>query len=40
MRRCDNAACWEAEVTKMINAFGALIGQADAEIIGDYLKAN
>jgi sulfite dehydrogenase (cytochrome) subunit B len=35
-----NAASWEAEVTKMINAFGAPIAQADAKLIGDYLKAN
>jgi hypothetical protein len=35
-----NAAGWDAEVTKMINAFGAPIDQADAKIIGDYLKAN
>jgi hypothetical protein len=35
-----NAAGWDAEVTKMINAFGASIDQADAKIIGDYLKAN
>ena len=35
-----NAAGWDAEVTKMINAFGAPISPADAQIIGDYLKAN
>src|SRR5438105_10811939 len=35
-----NAAVWEAEVTKMIRAFGAPIGDADAKIIIDYLKAN
>jgi hypothetical protein len=35
-----NAAGWDAEVTKMINAFGAPISPADAKIIGDYLKAN
>jgi sulfite dehydrogenase (cytochrome) subunit B len=35
-----NAAGWDAEVTKMINAFGAPIGPGDAKIIGDYLKAN
>ena len=35
-----NAALWEAEVTKMIRAFGAPIGDADAKIIIDYLKAN
>jgi hypothetical protein len=35
-----NAAGWDAEVTKMINAFGAPINPGDAKIIGDYLKAN
>jgi sulfite dehydrogenase (cytochrome) subunit B len=35
-----NAAGWDAEVTKMINVFGAPISAADAKIIGDYLKAN
>ena len=35
-----NAAGWNAEVAKMINAFGAPISAADAKIIGDYLKAN
>jgi mono/diheme cytochrome c family protein len=35
-----NAAGWDAEVTKMINAFGAPISAADAKIIADYLKAN
>jgi sulfite dehydrogenase (cytochrome) subunit B len=35
-----NAAGWDAEVTKMINAYGAPIGPADAKIIGDYLKSN
>jgi mono/diheme cytochrome c family protein len=35
-----NAALWDAEVTKMIKAFGAPIDDADARIIGDYLKAN
>jgi mono/diheme cytochrome c family protein len=35
-----NAAGWDAEVTKMINAFGAPIGPADAKIISDYLKSN
>jgi mono/diheme cytochrome c family protein len=33
-------ASWDAEVAKMINAFGAPIDQADAKIIADYLKAN
>ena len=31
---------WEAEVAKMINAFGAPISEEDAKAIGDYLKAN
>ena len=35
-----NAAGWNAEVTKMINAFGAPIDPADAKIIADYLTAN
>src|SRR5256712_6175481 len=35
-----NAALWEAEVTKMIKAFGAPIGDADAKAIADYLKTN
>jgi mono/diheme cytochrome c family protein len=35
-----NAALWDAEVTKMINAFGAPISEADARVIADYLKAN
>ena len=35
-----SAAAWDAEVTKMINAFGAPIGPADAKIISDYLKSN
>ena len=35
-----NAAGWDAEVTKMINAFGAPIDPADARIIADYLTAN
>ena len=35
-----NAALWDAEVTKMIKAFGAPIDDADAKIISDYLKAN
>jgi sulfite dehydrogenase (cytochrome) subunit B len=35
-----NAAGWDAEVAKMINAFGAPINAADAKIITDYLKAN
>ena len=35
-----NAALWDAEVTKMIKAFGAPISEADAKIIADYLKKN
>ena len=35
-----NAALWDAEVTKMIKAFGAPISDADAEAIKAYLKAN
>ena len=35
-----NAALWDAEVAKMIKAFGAPIGDADAKAIADYLKAN
>jgi hypothetical protein len=33
-----NAALWDAEVTKMRNAFGAPVSDADAKEIGDYLK--
>jgi mono/diheme cytochrome c family protein len=35
-----NAATWDAEVTKMIKAFGAPISDADAKAIADYLKQN
>ena len=35
-----SAAGWEAEVAKMINAFGAPIDQADAMTIADYLNKN
>ncbi len=35
-----SAALWDAEVTKMIKAFGAPIDDADAKAIGDYLKQN
>ena len=35
-----NAAGWNAEVTKMINAFGAPINPADVKPIVDYLTAN
>ena len=33
-----NATLWDAEVTKMIKAFGAPIEETDAKIIADYLK--
>jgi hypothetical protein len=33
-------AVWEAEVTKMIKAFGAPIAEPDAKVIVDYLKQN
>jgi cytochrome c5 len=35
-----DAAHWDAEVAKMIKAFGAPIDPADAKTIGDYLKKN
>jgi hypothetical protein len=35
-----NAAGWNAEVAKMINAFGARIDEADAKIIAGYLSEN
>jgi mono/diheme cytochrome c family protein len=35
-----NAATWDAEVTKMIKAFGAPISDADAAAIREYLKTN
>ena len=35
-----NAAQWNAEVTKMIKAFGAPLGDADAKAIADYLAKN
>ena len=35
-----NAALWDAEVNKMIKAFGAPITDADAAAIKDYLKKN
>jgi mono/diheme cytochrome c family protein len=35
-----SAAVWDATVTKMIKAFGAPIDEADAKVIGDYLKNN
>ena len=33
-------AVWEAEITKMIKAFGAPIAETDAKVIVDYLKEN
>jgi len=35
-----NAALWDAEVSKMIKAYGAPITDADARVIADYLKKN
>jgi mono/diheme cytochrome c family protein len=35
-----NATLWDAEVTKMIKAFGAPISESDAKVIADYLKKN
>lgn len=35
-----NAAGWNAEVTKMLKAFGAPIDGADAKAIADYLTKN
>jgi mono/diheme cytochrome c family protein len=35
-----NAAGWNAEVTKMIKAFGAPVSEADAKAIADYLAKN
>jgi sulfite dehydrogenase (cytochrome) subunit B len=35
-----NAAGWDAEVTKMIKAYGAPVDDADAKAVADYLKAN
>jgi sulfite dehydrogenase (cytochrome) subunit B len=35
-----NAALWDAEVTKMIKAYGAPISEADAAAIKDYLVKN
>ena len=34
------AAAWDAEVTKMIKAFGAPISNSDAKAIVNYLTAN
>jgi hypothetical protein len=35
-----SAALWDAEVTKMIKAYGAPITDADAAAIKDYLAKN
>jgi mono/diheme cytochrome c family protein len=35
-----DASAWNAEVTKMIKAFGAPIGETDAKTIADYLAKN
>ena len=35
-----NAALWDAEVTKMIKAYGAPISDADAAAIKEYLTKN
>ena len=35
-----NRGVWEAEVTKMINAYGAPISDPDAKEIADYLAKN
>jgi hypothetical protein len=35
-----SAAAWDAEIAKMINAFGAAIDQADAKTIAEYLNKN
>lgn len=35
-----NAAGWQAEVTKMVKAMGAPIGDDDAKAIVDYLAKN
>jgi sulfite dehydrogenase (cytochrome) subunit B len=35
-----NSAGWDAEVTKMIKAFGAPIEEPDTKVIADYLKKN
>jgi mono/diheme cytochrome c family protein len=35
-----NAALWNAEVTKMIKAFGAPIKDDDAKVIAEYLAKN
>ena len=35
-----SAALWDAEVTKMIKAFGAPIDPGDAKVISEYLARN
>ncbi len=35
-----DAKGWNAEVTKMIKAYGAPIDEADAKVIADYLAKN
>ena len=35
-----NSAGWDAEVTKMIKAYGAPVEDADAKAIAEYLKKN
>jgi mono/diheme cytochrome c family protein len=35
-----DAKAWDAEVTKMIKAYGAPIDEADAKAIADYLAKN
>jgi len=35
-----SAAVWDAEVTKMIKAFGAPVSDADTKTTADYLKKN
>jgi hypothetical protein len=35
-----NSAGWDAEVSKMIKAFGTPIDDADAKVIAEYLKKN
>ncbi|MGC1744977.1 MAG: cytochrome c [Pseudolabrys sp.] len=35
-----NAALWDAEITKMIKAYGTPIDDADAKAIAEYLKKN
>ena len=35
-----NAAGWDAEVTKMIKAYGAPVDDADAKAIAEYLAKN